>query len=74
MAKDNHFSSEDIHLANKQEKRYSTASLVNRATKSKATMRYPYISIRKMKIKIVIIQMLTKIWRNCITDTLQGDV
>ena len=46
MAKDNHFSSEDIHLANKQEKRYSTASLVNRATKSKATMRYPYISER----------------------------
>lgn len=51
MAKDSHFTSEDIHLANKQEKRYSTASLVNRATKSKATMRYPYISIRKMKIK-----------------------
>lgn len=51
MAKDNHFTSEDIHLANKQEKRYSTASLVNRATKSKATMRYPYISIIKMKIK-----------------------
>ena len=51
MAKYNHFTSEDIHLANKQEKRYSTASLVNRATKSKATMRYPYISIIKMKIK-----------------------
>ena len=51
MAKDNHFTSEDIHLANEQEKRYSTASLVNRATKSKATMRYPYISIIKKKIK-----------------------
>ena len=37
-------------MANKQEKRYSTASLVNRAMKSKATMRYPYTSIRKMKI------------------------
>lgn len=38
-------------MANKQEKKYSTASLVNRAMKSKATMRYPYTSIRKMKIK-----------------------
>ena len=46
-----HFTSEDIQMANKQEKRYSTASLVNRAMKSKATMRYPYTSIRKTKIK-----------------------
>ena len=46
-----HFTSEDIQMANKQEKRYSTASLVNTAMKSKATMRYPYTSIRKMKIK-----------------------
>lgn len=38
-------------MANKQEKRYSTALLVNRAMKSKATMRYPYTSIRKTKIK-----------------------
>lgn len=46
-----HFTSEDIQMASQQEKRYSTASLVNRAMKSKATVRYPYTSIRKMEIK-----------------------
>ena len=69
-----HFTSEDIQMANQQEKRYSTASLVNRAMKSKATMRYPYISIRKMEIKNSDNTNADKDMRNCITDTLQGDM